>query len=314
MASSPERAGTEGDGDQKQGSGAITVTFFTTGTVQIRPQMRSQPISNQWVLGRRLRSFFDRGWTDPLPIGVFLVSHPDGPILFDTGESPRRNEPGFVPGWLPINLLARTTISREDGVVAQLRSRGIEPSALQAVVISHLHGDHAGGLQELVAAAPDVPVYVSREHWDFVTGTNSLHAKTQGFDRSHWPANFKPRFLEPLGGPVGPWKQSAKITADGRVLAVDTPGHVPGHISVIVQGDGDGGRGTTYLLAGDATYGTDFLDREEPDGINDDPKTALKSLMLIKEFARETELVVLPSHDAAVERLLKDRVVYKPKP
>ncbi|KAL2152863.1 hypothetical protein VTH82DRAFT_4018 [Thermothelomyces myriococcoides] len=282
-------------------------------------------MSNQWVLSRRLRSFLDRRWTESLPIGVFLVSHPDGPILFDTGESPRRNEPGFAPEWwLPANLLARTTVSSEDdGVVAQLRARGIDPSSLQAVVISHLHGDHAGGLRDLVIAAPDVPVYVSREHWDYVTGTSSFKAKIQGFDRSHWPAGFKPRFLEPTENPIGPWKQSTKITADGRVLAVDTPGHVPGHISLVVRsednGDGDDGgengrHRTTYFLAGDAVFGTDLLDREEPDGISDDPKTALKSLLLIQEFARETELVVLPSHDPAVERLLKDRVVYKPKP
>ncbi|KAL2143407.1 hypothetical protein VTI28DRAFT_10461 [Corynascus sepedonium] len=299
--------------DAKKLKGDITVSFLTTGTVRVRPQMRSQPVSNQWVIARRLRCFYDRGWTEPLPIGVFIISHPNGPILFDTGESPRYNGPGFVPGWLPIKMLASTTISHEDGVVSQLRSRGIEPSALQAVVISHLHGDHAGGLEELLAAAPDVPIYVNREHWDFVTSASSFQAKMQGYNRDHWPVDFKPRFLDGKAGPIGPWKQSTNITPDGKILAIDTPGHVPGHVSVIVRGHDSGGRATTYLLSGDATYGIDLLDKEEPDGINDNPKTALKSLMLIKQFARETELVVLPSHDATVGRLLEDRVIYKPK-
>lgn len=299
--------------------GSIQISFLTTGTVRIRPSMRSQPLSNEWVIMRQLRSFFDRGWTEPLPIGVFLISHPDGPILFDTGESPHRNDPGFLPAWVPLNFLCTTTISREDGILTQLRARGIEPSSLQAIVLSHLHSDHSGGLQALASAAPDVPIYVGREHWAAVGSRNALCAQFKGFDPERWPTGFQPRLLSGGDGPVGPWPHSTKITADGRVVAVDTPGHVPGHISLIVHGDGDGSAHvpattTTYLLAGDATYGVDLLDKEEPDGVNDDPRTALQSLRLIKQFARETELVVLPSHDPQVERLLRDRVVYKPDP
>jgi glyoxylase-like metal-dependent hydrolase (beta-lactamase superfamily II) len=291
------------------GSDAVRVSFFSTGTVQIRPSMRSQPISNQWVITRRLRSFCDRAWTEPLPIGVFLISHPDGPILFDTGESTHHNEPGFLSRWSPTGMLATTNISHDEGIVTQLRSRGIEPSSLQAVVLSHLHGDHAGGLLELVATAPDVPIYTSKEHWDAVGQTPQYRANIQGFHPQHWPAGFKPKFLERTENPVGPWKQSSKITADGKVVAVDTPGHVPGHVSLVVYGDDE----TTYFLPGDATYGVDLLDREEPDGINDDPQTAFKSLRMIKQLARETDLVVLPSHDPDVARLLEERIVYKPK-
>ncbi|KAL6853059.1 hypothetical protein ACO1O0_007612 [Amphichorda felina] len=288
------------------------ISFLSTGTVRIRPSMRSQPITNQSVLMRRLRSFADRGWSEDMPIGVFLISHPDGPILFDTGESPHRNDPGFLPWWSPTYLLNTVSISRDDGIVSQLRARGVEPSTLQAVVLSHLHGDHAGGLQDLAEAAPDVPIYVSREHWE-AFGHNPLHAKIQGCNPQHWPANFTPRILERTDDAVGPWKQSTKLTRDGRVVVVDTPGHVPGHVSLVVYGDDGENHGKTYFLVGDATYGLDLLDKEEPDGINDDPQTALESLRLIKQFARETELVVLPSHDPEVERLLRDSVPYKPK-
>ena len=247
-----------------------------------------------------------------MPIGVFLISHPDGPILFDTGESTHHNEPGFLPSWAPTGMLSAISISREEGIVTQLRSRGIEPSTLQAIVLSHLHGDHAGGLRDLATAAPNVPIYTSKEHWDAVGNASHFHATMQGFHPQHWPAGFKPRFLKRTNNLVGPWQQSSKITADGKVVAVDTPGHVPGHVSLVVYGD-DGEHGTTYLLPGDATYGLDLLDKEEPDGINDNPQTALKSLRLIKQFAQETDLVVLPSHDPDVARLLQDRVLYKPK-
>ena len=250
--------------NQNDYSGLIQISFMSTGTTKIRPSMRSQPVSNQRVFTRRLRAFCDRGWTEPLPIGVFLISHPDGPILYDTGESPHRDDPGFMPSWSPAYLLSTVAISREEGILNQLRSRGIEPSTLQAVVLSHLHGDHAGGLQDLVAAAPNVPIYVSKEHWDAVTHNLSpLHAKVQGFNPQHWPADFSPKFLLRTDNPVGPWQQSSTITSDGKVVAVDTPGHVAGHVSLVVYSD-DGDNGTTYFLAGDATYGLDILEREEP--------------------------------------------------
>src|SRR5699024_8225472 len=128
----------------------------------------------------------------------------------------------------------------------------------------------------LAKAAPDVPVYVNREHWG-VFGNNYFQATLQGCAPQHWPENFKPKMLEFTEEPVGPWKKSGKITTDGKVVAVPTPGHVPGHIPLVVYGDNDGTQ-TTYFLPGDATYGVDLLDKEEPDGINDDPMTALQTL------------------------------------
>lgn len=98
------------------------------------------------------------------------------------------------------------------------------------------------------------------------------------------------------------------------MLAVDTPGHAPSHIPLAVYGDcmnKDGSQTTTttttFLLTGDAVYGLDLLDVGQPDEINSDPQRALQSQRLIKEFARQTEVVVLPRHDVNT-----DRVVYKP--
>lgn len=87
--------------------------------------------------------------------------------------------------------------------------------------------------------------------------------------------------LEPKDQPIGPWSRTYPLTSDGRVVAVDTPGHVPGHVFLIVYGDD-----ATYFLTGDATYGMDLLDQELTDSINDNPKVALESVRKIKEFAR----------------------------
>lgn len=294
----------------------VNLTFISTGTVKIRLSMRSQPAANftdQLVAIRRLRSFTDRSWSQPLPIGAFVISHPDGPILFDTGESPRCNDPGYLPSWSPTKLLSRVTITPEEGILPQLLAHGIEPSSLQAIVLSHLHGDHTGGLKDLAAKAPHVPVYVSREQWD-VFGNSPFQATLQGCAPQHWPTDFRPKTIDFTDHPIGPWGKSGQLTSDGKVAAVHTPGHVPGHISLVVYGDNEDGTQTTYFLPGDATYAVDLLDKEEPDGINDDPMAALQSLRLIKEFAGQTDLVVLPSHDPNVRSLLRDRQAYKPNP
>lgn len=188
----------------------------------------------------------------------------------------------------------------------QLEARGVRPAELQATVLSRLHKDHAGGLKELVDAAPGFPVYVSREH--------RFYAAVEGCAPAHWPRDFHPTILHPVERAVGPWTASYPLAKDGKVIAVDIPGHVPGHISLVVyeDHDNDAEKQTIYFLTGDATYGIDLLEVEQPDGLNSNPDRALQSLRLIKEFARRMEVVLLPSHDVNTPRLLGDKVVYRP--
>lgn len=290
-----------------------SITFISTGMVQISRMMMSQPVGKSFSFLRQVRSLMDREWSERLPIGVFVISHPQGPILFDTGESAHFNDPSYLPFWAPTKRVSKIEIRPEDSVVAQLRARGIDPSTIQAIVLSHLHGDHAGGLKELTELNPGVPVYVSDIHWK-TFGNRPLFATASGCAPQHWPKDFQPKILQPADHAIGPWATSYPITADGSVFAVDTPGHVPGHVSLVVYGR-DPQRGpTTYFLPGDATYSVASLDAEEPDGITGDPGTALESLKKIKEFARMAEVVVLPSHDPNTAKILEERTVYRPGP
>lgn len=293
---------------------AVQLTFLTTGTVRIRPSMRSQP-ANRFALSRRIRALFDREWTESLPVGVFLIRHPEGIFLFDTGQSPCCNDAGYFPRVAVFNgILSEFTIKHEDGILAQLRKHDVQATDLKGVILSHLHNDHAGGLEELVAEAPDLPIYISREHWR-AFGEHPLFASFEGATPNHWPEDFSPRIIDLQDKALGPWEQSYPLTSDGSLVLVDTSGHVPGHLGLVVYSheESDGKENQyTYFLPGDATYGIDLLEKEKPDGINDDPMRALQTLQKIKQFARDSEVIVLPSHDVDTPRLLAENVVYHP--
>lgn len=197
--------------------------------------------------------------------------------------------------------MSQIHIQPNEGIGSQLRAKGVEPSSLKAVVVSHVHHDHSGGLSDLEGA----PVFMNKEHWEAFK--NPIKSTIQGAAPSHWPKDFKPELLEAKGGPIGPFERSYPITSDGNVVAVDTPGHMPGHVSLVVFGED-----ATYFLTGDATYNLELLDREEVDGVSDDMLKAAETLRKIKQLARERPLIVLPSHDTKSKERLEGKIVYKP--
>jgi glyoxylase-like metal-dependent hydrolase (beta-lactamase superfamily II) len=80
------------------------------------------------------------------------------------------------------------------------------------------------------------------------------------------------------GAGIGPFEQIYPITSDGKVVAVQTPGHVPGHCSLIVFAED-----ATYFLTGDATYSQEYLDRELTDGVTETPMQAVETVKKIKQ-------------------------------
>ena len=281
---------------------SISVSILESGTARIRPSQRTQSSRKSTFL-RRLTVLTDRAWTEPLPINSYLISHPEGHILFDTGESPRTMEPGYFPWWMIFfHLSVDLHVRRHEGIRALLAEKGLKPTDLKAVVLSHLHHDHADGVVDLEGA----DIYVTADEWK--ANESPFKATMNGAVPQQWGKNFKPKFLKPNGGEIGPWSRSYPITSDGKIVAVDTPGHTPGHVCLIVYADE-----TTYVLGGDVTYDQQLLDMELTDGVNADPQVAVESLRKIKEFASmEKKVVILPSHDPNAARRLANNEIYTP--
>lgn len=86
-----------------------------------------------------------------------------------------------------------------------------------------------------------------------------------------------------------------------------TPGHVPGHMSVVVFADE-----AAYFLGGDVTYDQRLLDMEETDGVNSNSHLAIEQLRKIKTFAMQKPVVLLPAHDPNAAKRLVNNEVYRP--
>src|SRR5262245_40153479 len=79
-----------------------------------------------------------------LQVWSFVVGHPDGIVLFDTGMHPalRTDAVGRIG---PVANLFHITYDAADDIVSQLRQHDLDPADIRRVVASHLHFDHAGG-------------------------------------------------------------------------------------------------------------------------------------------------------------------------
>jgi len=94
-----------------------------------------------------VRVFMDRNWTEWLPIFAWVIEHPEGVIVVDTGETARTSEPGYLPRWHPYYRLAvGFDVKPAEEIGPQLRKLGIAPEDVGTVIMTHLHTDHAGGL------------------------------------------------------------------------------------------------------------------------------------------------------------------------
>lgn len=173
-----------------------------------------------------------------------------------------------------------------DEIGVQLANLGVDPARdLAGVVISHLHNDHADGLSQI--AGP--PVLVSRANYRAARGFGGL---SHGALPHRWPRGFDPELID-LVPDGGLFPASYPLTADRRLLLVSTPGHMPGHMSLIVRGDH-----ATYLLTGDATYSQEAMLAGRVDRMAEDVDAARRSVRAMDRFAREQAAIVLPAHDA----------------
>src|SRR6266699_152316 len=200
---------------ERQRRKLMRIHAIQTGTVAIKQrQVRG---AGQRV-GRRLNTLLDRVWTDPLPIYVWVIEHPEGIIVVDTGETARVTEPGYFPRWHPYYRLGvRERVRPEEEIGPQLRALAFAPADVRWVLLTHFHTDHAGGLSHF----PRTEILVSRTEYQAASG---FRGQMRGYLPQHWPTWFVPHLIDFAPQPCGPFPGSYALTRAGDVHLVSVPG------------------------------------------------------------------------------------------
>jgi N-acyl homoserine lactone hydrolase len=225
---------------------------------------------------RQLDLFLPGEWSDPMPIHCWAIEH-DGVLrLVDTGETAVARDVPF----------ARMEVAREQELPRAMAAAGLRLDDVSEVILTHAHGDHIDGLVHTRGR-----VLMNEAELRFVA--TPMARVTRRLLRQPLPPGFAPEPLVLDDGPFGAFPRSHVLSADGRIVIVDTRGHTPGHVSVICVDDS----GRHVMLAGDTTDSLEQLHALRADAVAPDADVHVATMRTILTHCAEHPTVYLPSHD-----------------
>jgi glyoxylase-like metal-dependent hydrolase (beta-lactamase superfamily II) len=237
-------------------------------------------------------------WTE-VPVVAFLVEHPAaGRVLVDTGFHPSIVvSPHEAFGRIAGRVIKDVKVEPEQLVSSRLRALGIQPAEVDVVVMTHLHSDHASGIAEY----PESMFVVSAVEWEA--------AGAGGRMRGYWGRQFdhafdwrKVDFESPDAESYATFGRALDLFGDGSVRVVSTPGHTPGHMSVVLRL-----REREALLTGDAAYTRRTIEETALPYRMEDEHRFRRSLREIQLYERERpDALVICGHDFEQWRTLRD--------
>jgi N-acyl homoserine lactone hydrolase len=209
----------------------------------------------------------------------YLIRHAKGLLLWDTGV------PDAVAAMPDGMVVANGAIiyRRAKTLVGQLAEIGVKPADITYVAISHTHGDHVGN----VGLFPTSTILIQGAEYDW--------AMTQPTK----PAFAATQKIEKLSGDFD-------VFGDGSVVILSTPGHTPGHESLLVVLPKTG----ALVLSGDAVHFKDNWDHKRVPSMNVNRDQTLASLQRIAGVLEEKKAQLWINHDKPQSSTLRYAPAY----
>lgn len=197
-----------------------------------------------------------------VPVPAYLIEHPKGSVLFDTGMHPaNQTDPHGRVGWIADAFHVEFRPGEEIG--ARLDALEIRRDRITHIINSHLHFDHAGG-NELI---PNAKVVIQRREWEAAHIPEIMKAN------NYFSADFD------HGHEVMQVDGEHDLFGDGTVVAIPTYGHTPGHQSLKVKL-----KSGEVVMTADACYMRKTLEDLHLPTLLDDPETMRQSLRRLRDL------------------------------
>ena len=231
-----------------------------------------------------------------LPVSVYLIEHPKGLILVDTGWHRDMSPEGVYDKAAQIKSLGSRVlynvnqgqIPLGEAVDEQLATMGIKPADLDYVLLTHLDCDHANGLRAVKDAKH---IIVAQEELDC--------ARKNGFIRykKKWWEGVDLQTIE-WNGTEGPAQKSFDLFGDGSIKMINIPGHCDGLCAVKITRED----GRYVLLFSDGGYATKSWKEMITSGVSLDKEMQRKSLQWIREQSIDANCIEsLATHDTDIK-------------
>lgn len=212
-------------------------------------------------------------WSPGVNVGVpidlsdncYLLRHGDGWLLWDTGIA---DALAALPEGRFVEV-TRQTWHRSQTLVAALAALNVKPADVGYVAVSHVHPDHVGNVAEF----PGATLIVQKAEWDY-----GLKLPLKPFNPEQ-----KTHLIE----------GDKDLFGDGSVTVLSTPGHTPGHQSLLVRLAKTG----YVLLSGDAVHFQSNWDNRRVPAFNTDKAQSLASMEKIAHILDEKHAQLWINHD-----------------
>ena len=202
-----------------------------------------------------------------IPISMWVIDHPKGLVVFDTGNNVAISDGGCKKHWAPGNCDGlKPSQKRDDVIDRQLSKIGFSADKVKVVVTSHAHLDHIGNIKLFPKA---VHVLQKKELY-----------------QAWWPEKFQRTggvfVMADFDGPARDFTYleldgDYDLFGDGSIMVLSTPGHTLGHQSMKVKL----ASGKTILISQDAIWMQENLDGH-PAGLNYSVKDYTDSVNRLK--------------------------------